>query len=178
MWEGFGDRTKTATYWPPNSSGYHSLSFPFSWAAQPGGPGSAGTWFSFQHLLSKLYNNLTSTYFLRASHLYSIQPVDSQGYPLIPRYLRPDAPVIYTGAFLLLTAWPGSIYNMYTNKWALACLKMLSTNNAFTNNMCIERIWHEITYKIWYAIKPKLTKSNIFDIYVRCAFNKFPDFFV
>ena len=31
-----------------------------------------------------LYNNLTYTYFLRASHLYSIQPVDSQGYPPIP----------------------------------------------------------------------------------------------
>ena len=31
-----------------------------------------------------LYNNLSSTYFSRASHLYSFQPVDSQGYPLIP----------------------------------------------------------------------------------------------
>ena len=30
-----------------------------------------------------LYNNLTFTYFLRASHLHSLQPVDSQGYPLI-----------------------------------------------------------------------------------------------
>ena len=38
---------------------------------------------------------------------HSIQPFDSQGCP--PWYLRPDAPVIYTGAFLLLTAWPGSI---------------------------------------------------------------------
>ena len=36
VWEGVGERTKTATYWPPNSSGYHSLSFPFSWDAQPG----------------------------------------------------------------------------------------------------------------------------------------------
>ena len=37
VWEGVGDRTKTATCWPPpNSSGYYSLSFPFSWAAQPG----------------------------------------------------------------------------------------------------------------------------------------------
>ena len=57
----------------------------------PRGPASAGTWFSLQHLsptdlnfLSPgLYNNLTHTYFLRASHLYSIQPVDSQGAPLI-----------------------------------------------------------------------------------------------
>ena len=41
---------KTATYWAHNSSGYHSLSFPFSRAAQPGSA-SAVTWFSFQHLL-------------------------------------------------------------------------------------------------------------------------------
>ena len=34
--------------------------------------------------------------------------------PLISWYLRPDAPVIYTGAFLLLTSWPGSICNITT----------------------------------------------------------------
>ena len=57
----------------------------FVWLSQPffpvllgcstGGPASAGTWFSFQHLLSNwselhvtgLYNNLAPTYFLRAS---------------------------------------------------------------------------------------------------------------
>ena len=61
-------------------------------------------------LSPELYNNLAATYFLRASHLYSIQPVDCQGYPLIPLYLRPDAPVIYTGTFLI---WqPGSEVNM------------------------------------------------------------------
>ena len=63
-----------------------------------GCPASAGTWFSFQHLLSNslelwtptdlkflspgLFNNLTSTYSLRASQF-------------VPWYLRPDAPVIY-----------------------------------------------------------------------------------
>ena len=58
-----------------------------------------------------LYNNLTSTYFLRASHLYSIQPVDCQGYPLNPWYLRPDAPVVYTGTFLI---WqPGRVGGQY-----------------------------------------------------------------
>ena len=34
-------------------------------------------------LLPGLYNCSTPTYFLWASHLHSIQPVDSQGYPLI-----------------------------------------------------------------------------------------------
>ena len=37
---------------------------------------------------------------------HSIQPLDS----------RPDAPVIYTGAFLLLTARPGSICNRKSNR--------------------------------------------------------------
>ena len=70
-----------------------------------------------------LYNNLTSTYFLRASHLYSIQPVDSQCYPLIPWYLRPDAPVIYAGAFLIWQpGWVGGQYVTHTHtdiKWTL-----------------------------------------------------------
>ena len=42
---------------------------------------------------------------------HSIQPLNSQDFPLIPWYLWPDAPVIYTGAFLLLTARLGSICN-------------------------------------------------------------------
>ena len=45
-----------------------------------------------------LYHCLTYTCFLWASHLHRIQPVHSQGYPW---YIRPDAPVIYTGAFLI-----------------------------------------------------------------------------
>ena len=120
VWEGVGDRTKTATYWPQNSSGYHSLSFPFSWFTQLGAS-EAGTCFSFQHLLSNwselpvagLYNYLTFTYFLRGSQFaLNSTPWQSRS-PLISWYLRPDVPVIYTGAFLLLTAWPGrrSIWN-------------------------------------------------------------------
>ena len=48
-------------------------------------------------------------FFLRASH--STRPW-SRLYPDIPQL---DAPVIYTGAFSILTAWPGSI--CYINKW-------------------------------------------------------------
>ena len=100
---------RTASYYPPNSSGYSSISFPFSWAAQPRTPPTAGTWFSFQHLsltdlnfLSpRLYNNLTFTYFLRAS-----QFALSQGCPLIS---STGCTCYLLSAFLLLTAWPGSI---------------------------------------------------------------------
>ena len=53
-----------------------------------------------------LYNNLTSTYFLLHNVALSSTPRQSR-LPLISWYHRPDAPVIYTGAFLLLTAWRG-----------------------------------------------------------------------
>ena len=53
VWEGVGDWTELQ-HIDPHSSGYHSLSFPFSCATQPGawGPSLSGTWFSFQRLLS------------------------------------------------------------------------------------------------------------------------------
>ena len=43
-------QNRTATYCPP----HNSISFPFSWAAQPGalGPNPSETWSSFQHILS------------------------------------------------------------------------------------------------------------------------------
>ena len=60
------------------------------------------------------YNNLTSTYFLRASQFaLNSTPRQARSPPDIP---RPDAPVIYTSAFLLLTAWPGSICNTVHNQ--------------------------------------------------------------
>ena len=83
-----------------------------------------------------LYNNLTSTYFLRASHLYSIQPVDGQGYPLIPGYLRPDAPVICTGAFLILTARTGrrSICNNVYYIWSISLCFSISLDSKVPGN--------------------------------------------
>ena len=94
MWEGVGDRTKTATYWPHNSSGYHSLSFPFSWTAQPGAWGPSLCWDMVHIPASSLQLIWTSC---RQGHitiwrpstscerhnLHSIQPLDSQGLPLI-----------------------------------------------------------------------------------------------
>ena len=53
VWEGVGDRTDLQ-HIDPHSYGYNSVSFPFSWAAQPGAwePSLSGTWSSFHHLLS------------------------------------------------------------------------------------------------------------------------------
>ena len=81
----------------PHSYGPNSVSFPFSWAAQPGGPASLGhgphssifsptdlnsNWLNF--LSPGLYNNLTPTLLpasITISH--SIQPLNSEGYILI-----------------------------------------------------------------------------------------------
>ena len=75
-----------------------SVTFPFSWAAQPAtwGPSLSGTCSSIQHLFfnwsdlqtlnflcTELYNNSTSTFFLWASQIALIQPVHGQGYILI-----------------------------------------------------------------------------------------------
>ena len=148
VWEGVGDRTEVQ-HIDPNSFGHNRVSFPFSWAAQPGtwGPASlghvpqssifsptglisklsiggpeapsTGCWLSPTGLVSKLiwlpvftelYNSSTTT-FLWASQIALIQPINGQGYNSdIP---RPDAPVIYIGAFPILTSRPGrsSIYN-------------------------------------------------------------------
>ena len=111
-----------------HSDGHNSVSLPFSWAAQPGawGPSLSGTWSSFQHRLSNWselqliwtptdLNILSPGYIIiwhppttceRHNFALNSNPRQSRS-PLISRYLRPDAPVIYTGAFLLLTAWSG-----------------------------------------------------------------------
>ena len=92
----------------PHSYGHNNVSFPFSWAAQlrAWGPSFSGTWSSFQHLLSNcncsigglrapsdgcwfLLPHLISNWLELPVHRVillfyadSIQPVDSQGYPL------------------------------------------------------------------------------------------------
>ena len=76
MWEGVEHRTELQ-HIDPHCYGHNSVSFPFSWAAQPGacGPILLGAGFLYRilsptHLISKLtdflsspwlYNNLTST---------------------------------------------------------------------------------------------------------------------
>ena len=98
---------RTATYWPPNCSGYNSISFPFFWTAQPGVWGPSLSW---------------DMVLIPASSPQLIWPPVTPGYIIIwhpptscehhicivPHYLRPDAPVIYTGAFLILTARLGA----------------------------------------------------------------------
>ena len=190
---------------PRNSSGYHSFSFPFSWAAQPGGlgaqpllgHGSHSSIFSptptdLNFLSPGLYNNLTPTYFLRASQFALNSTPRQSRSPLISLYLWPDAPVIYTGAFLLLAAWPGwrSICNnchysqvnswsgviipVYRSNWSVIWLEYLMPYNCelFTLRIvtwsynCLSRII--ISYLKWYNCANKgllLSKNNYFKPY-------------
>ena len=81
MWEGVGDRTELQ-HTDPHSSGYHSLSLPFSWPLNQGPGGGQPLLGHFSHssiffptdlnfLSPGLYNNLTPTYFPRASQFHS-----------------------------------------------------------------------------------------------------------
>ena len=116
----------------PHSYGHNSVSFPFSWAAQPAAwePSLSGTWSSFQHPPSNsncsiggpegplcwvLVLSTASRTSCAPSYIIVLRALNStcRQSSLSPWYLWPDAPVIYTGAFRILTAWPGrgSIYN-------------------------------------------------------------------
>ena len=87
----------------------------------------AGYWFSLPHLISNwLTSCLHRVYiivrhppssFERHNFALNSTRLRSRLYPDIP---RPDAPVIYTGGFPILTAWLGrrSIYNNTTINWA------------------------------------------------------------
>ena len=93
-----GDWTNCNTL-TPSSSGYSSTSFSFCWAAQLGvtEDGKPSSWelvltasncnnwlqINWTSCRTGLYHCLPYTCFLWASHLHPIQPVHSQGYPLI-----------------------------------------------------------------------------------------------
>ena len=99
---------QTATYWPPVPLTITALLFSFCWAVQPGvlraqtlcwelvltasncNSNFSCNWLQLTWTVcgSGLYNCLTSTCFLWASHLHRIQPVYMSRW-----YLRPDAPV-------------------------------------------------------------------------------------
>ena len=93
-WEMSWRLNRTETYWPPNYSGYNSISFLFSCGCSTGGlraqpllrHGSHSSIFSptaWLPVTSRLYNSFTPTCFPWHHNLHSIQPIDSQGYPPI-----------------------------------------------------------------------------------------------
>ena len=121
VWEVSWRLNRTATYWPPAPPAiavrlFRSLVL-LNWG--PGGPASplrAGSHSSIWNTDFKLWN---PTAWLPVSPELYHCPTPTQFNPstakAISWSLRPDAPINYTGAFLLLTAWPGrrSICNIY-----------------------------------------------------------------
>ena len=135
VWEVSRRREQTAN---PSSSGHSSTSSSFCWAAQPGSWGpkpSVWSWFSHLHFIPNWNCNLNSNWleltalnWLKPSvapgyiivwrtpascgrtHLYRIQPRPQV--KVLFRYLRPDAPVIYTGASINWRLGRGSICYM------------------------------------------------------------------
>ena len=136
VWEGVGDLTELQRI-DPHSIGHNRVSFPFSWAAQPGarGPTLLGAGFLYHNfsptaLVSKQTDFLSLPSYIIVQRplllvgvtIALIQPIHGQGYNSdIP---RPDAPVIHIGAFPILTARPGrrSIYN----KSSFICIQLNS----------------------------------------------------
>ena len=66
LWEGLGDRTELQ-HIDPHSYGHNSVSFPFSWAAQPEAH-SAGCWFSLPHLISTGWTFCARSYIIVRHH--------------------------------------------------------------------------------------------------------------
>ena len=145
---------RTATYWPPLYWPWPRF-FPILQGCSTGGLGAPPLWelvFSTASYLRLIWSpkSLASClhrgyiiiwrplFFLRASQFrtFSTLPRSRLWYPDIP---RPDAPVIYTGAFPILTAWPGrrSIYNIHTQ---------LNVNYSISNNLIYHKYVVEIKY--------------------------------
>ena len=93
MWEGVEDRTELQ-HIDPDSYGHISVSFPFSWAAQPGtwGPNLSGTWSLFQHLLCNssehelLNRGSWGPPLLGAGYRYSILSPTNSNFPCTELY--------------------------------------------------------------------------------------------
>ena len=134
---------RTAAYWPPTLlaiTAFLSRSLGVL-KRGPGGPASLGAGFLYRilsptHLIpnwlnflcAELYNSSRPPTSCGRHSFAVIQPVHGQGYnPDIP---RPDALVIYTGAFPILTARPGrrSIYKMYPYLHITQCTYLFTTN--------------------------------------------------
>ena len=137
VWEGVGDRTELQHIDPHSYDHQRFFSVVQGCSTGGRGPSLSECWFSLPQLsptrlVSKLTDFLSSPSYIIVCrppsscgrHNFAfIQPVHGQGYNIliIP---RPDVPVIYTGAFLILTARAGrrSIYNTRNSKVSLCGL--------------------------------------------------------
>ena len=119
----------------PSSSGHRSASFLFSWAVQPGawGPSlSAESWFpplDLEHWLQARNSNYLTSCLSRLYHCFTPTQFNPSTVKAIPWYLRSDAPVIYTGTFLIwqlgrvggqYATLGGYVYKELSHYWILS----------------------------------------------------------
>ena len=117
----------------------------------PGGPASAGTWFSFQHLLSDRSDFLSHPGYIiicrppascERHNSHSIQPIDSQGYPPISStgwtcYLHRCISYFDSSAGgQYVTA---TIKNLFNLLWFFLTMIFCRWDNEYTD--CIPWIW-------------------------------------
>ena len=130
VWEVSWRLNKDCNILTPSSSSYSSISFLFSWTAQLGAWGPSLCW---KLVLTPRTGTLNSNsdlqltdFLLHPGYIIIWRPPASCGITIhtqfnpstvkvIPRYLRPDAPVIYTDAFLI---WQfGRVGGQYVTNW-------------------------------------------------------------
>ena len=113
VWEGvWKDRKELQHIRHPTSIGHNRVSFPFSWPAQPGAWGlplpSAGFFYRILFLtglVSKLTDFLSSPSYIIIQRPLLLVGITNCTHSTHPRWRlhsaipRPDAPVIYIGAF-------------------------------------------------------------------------------
>ena len=131
VWEGVGDWTKTATYWPPPTLWLSQPFFPVLLGCSTGGQGAQPLLGHGFH--SSIFSPI-NTNFLCTELFYCFTPTQFKPstVKVIPWHPRLDAPGIYTGAFLILTAWSDrrSICNLCLG------LKPLHENPAIKKILC------------------------------------------
>ena len=151
MWEVSWRLNKNCNILTPSSSGYSSASFPFCWDAQQGAlraqlSSGSGSHCLIQQQLTPnsdlrltrtssgigLYNCLTPTCFSERRICTQFNPSTVK---VIPWYLRPDAPVIYTAAFLIsLLSRVGGQYVTYVTSFSFFWPRFALSKAIFTTN--------------------------------------------
>ena len=168
VWEVSWRLNWTATYWPPLSWPLQCF-FPVLLGCSTGGlgHGSHSSIFSptdVNFLSLGLYNNLMPTYLLRASQ-FALNSTRRQSRSP-PWYPRPDVPVIYTSAFLLLIAWPGSICNrslFIILVWKLSdpAKQKSSTRTSIISCSLFPKYYINIGWSYFEATTPDLINSSL-----------------
>ena len=153
VWEGIGDRTELQ-HIDLHSSGYDSVSFPFSWAAQSGSrrPSLSGTCshssiFSPTHLLSNCSIGVLRAPLLAAGFLYRIRsPTDWTSCP--PSYIIIWHPLFFLRASQFCTQFNPSTVKVISWFSSTGCTCYLHGCISYFDSLAGSEV--NIQHWIWY----------------------------